>query len=218
MSNQVIKESDSYSDLAEARFHNVLKDMPNLGQCMNKTDVKNALKLSDDQFLFDVLTKCIQHKSTQKMTLEKKQLLNRAKARAKLFDNIQQNGGLLSSAEIASVLGVSKVTIKKRKDALKLLALEFDGEFFYPSFQIAQDSNSSQSGVLKGIDQILLHLSKISDVMRYSFFVDEQKTFRSSILENEKVRVIDMLKEGASDDVFHEILRLAKLYGTQDAA
>jgi hypothetical protein len=218
MPNQAIKERDSYSDLAEERFHNILKDMPTFGQCMNKTDAKNALKLSDDQFLFDVLTKFIQHKSTQKITLEKKRLLNRAKARVKLFDNINQNGGLLSSAEIASVLGVSKVTVKKRKDSFKLLALEFDGKFFYPSFQIEEDSNSSQSGILKGMEQILVHLSEISDVMRYNFFVDEQKTFRRSLLESDKVRVIDMLKEGVSDELLLEILRLAKLYGTQDAA
>ena len=218
MSKAAIKEHESYSDLANERFHNILKEMSTLDQCMSKTDAKKALKLPDDQFFLNIVTKFVEHNLIKEMTLEKKRLLNRSKSKAKLFVSIKQNGGLLSSAEIAKVLGVSKVTVKKRKDSFKLLALDFDGEFFYPSFQIEEDSNGSQPMVLKGIEQILMQLSEVSDVMRYSFFVDVQKTFRRHLLENETVRVIDMLKEGVSDESLHEIFRLAKLYGTQDSA
>ena len=145
---------------------------------------------------------------TPELTNDKKRLNNRVRSKIKFFENIKNNGGLFNSAEVAKILGVSKVTVKKKKDTNKLLALNLDGEFVYPVFQFSSDEKNSEKGVLKGMLEILSSIATFSEVMKYGFFVQKRKSYT----------VFEMLKSGINDDDLKSVIRISKTFGKQDPA
>lgn len=54
--------------------------------------------------------------------------------------------------------------------------------------------------------------------MQYGFFVQKRNVLDHRLPEGQEFTVIDLLREGVSDDKLQQIIRLAKLFGTQDAA
>jgi hypothetical protein len=59
-------------------------------------------------------------------------------------------------------------------------------------------------------------LRNVDDVMQYGFFVRPIDTLESRL--EKETSVIEILKRGATKGEIEQILRLAILYGTQDAA
>lgn len=180
---------------------------------------KESLAKSDIEFMLDMVADFAKALAIDEITPEKKTLLRRLKSKAMFLDIVKKHGGAFSSAEVAKILGVSKVTVKNRKDAGKVLALNIDGEFYYPVFQFVKDENSADHRVLKGMDTLLPQLQGFSDRLQYSFFMEERNTVLNGLLpQGRTFTVANLLREGVSDQVMQEIHRLARLYCTQDAA
>ncbi|MBS9441686.1 hypothetical protein EAE89_08135 [Photorhabdus heterorhabditis] len=206
------------ADAAADRLENIVKELANNIRSQGNAGIKRQLALPDNQFLVSMLFQAMPSWALSELTPEKRRLFNRVRSRARFFDNVRENGGVLSSAEVAKLLGVSKVTVKKKKDTGKLLALEHDGEFIYPAFQFSEDENKSEKGVLRGMAEILPHLSRFSGVMQYGFFAQKRDVLDCRLSADQEFTIIDILREGISDDKLQAIIRLAKLFGTQDAA
>jgi len=211
----VSKEKYDDASIAADRVENIAKELANQIRNESKANIKKKLALPDNQFLMDMIVQAMTNKAISEITIEKKRLNNRIRSRASFFDNIRKNGGLFTSSESASILGVSKVTVKKKKDENKLLALNLNGEFVYPAFQFSLDENS-EKGVLKGMAEILPNLTRFSDVMRYGFFVQKRNVLDSLLPDGEEYTVVDMMKNGLSDSELESIIRLSKNFGSQD--
>ncbi|MCP9269729.1 hypothetical protein M5U04_16990 [Xenorhabdus sp. XENO-1] len=180
---------------------------------------KRSLGKVDIEFMLEALASTFKAKAIAEDTPEKKKLWRRLKSKAMFMDTLKQHGGVLSSSEAAEQLGVSKVTIKKRKDTGKLLALNIDGEFYFPVFQFTDDKRISDNGVLKGLAKLLPQLKGFSDRLQYSFFMEERNTVLDGVFPKGKVfTVTQLLKEGVSDTVMQELEWLVRLYCSQDAA
>ncbi|PHM59963.1 helix-turn-helix domain-containing protein [Xenorhabdus sp. KK7.4] len=182
---------------------------------------KRILGKSDVEFMFEVLASTTKAMAIEEITPEKKTLLRRLKSKLIFMETLKKDGGVLSSAETAKQLGVSKVTVKNWKDAGKLLALNIDGEFYFPVFQFTDNSKISNKGVLKGISQLLPLLKErgFSDRLQYSFFMEKCNTALNGVFpEGKEFSVAQLLQEGASDAVMQELYHLVHLYGSQDAA
>jgi hypothetical protein len=214
--SEIVEDNDLLRNIAAKRFENIAKNFAEQIRSNKNPDLKNKLALSDDLFLMDIIVKTISDNSISELTADKKRLNNRVRSKIKFFENIKNNGGLFNSAEVAKLLGVSKVTIKKKKDNNKLLALNLDGEFVYPVFQFSSDENNSEKGVLKGMVEILSSIATFSDVMKYGFFVQKRNVL-NRYLPNEYT-VVEMLRAGISDDDLKSVLRISKTFGTQDPA
>ncbi|MFT6903160.1 MAG: murein L,D-transpeptidase YafK [Colwellia sp.] len=205
----------NYADIVAERLENIMKELVDQVRSKPNAEFKKQLTLSDNSFLFDIFVKAMPEKAISELTIVKKRLTNRVRSKVKFFENISNNGGLFTSAEVAKLLGVSKVTVKKKKDTNKLLALNLDGEFVYPAFQFSFDDNS-EKGVLKGMAEIISNITEFSDVMQYGFFVQKRNMLNSYVSEEYTVK--EMLEHGISDDDLKSIIRLSKTFGTQDPA
>ena len=124
---------------------------------------KQSLAHTDAMFMLEALLSYTKYQAISTITPEKKKLLRRIKSKEIFLNTVNQDGGVLTSAEAAKYLGVSKVTVMKKKDQRKLLALNIDGEFHYPVFQFTDDTRISDKGILKGIAALLPLLSDFSD-------------------------------------------------------
>lgn len=211
----VSKERYDDANIAADRIENIVKELASQIRNKSKANIKQQLALPDNQFLMNIVIQAMTNKAISETTIEKKRLNNRVLSRARFFDNIRENGGLFTSAEAADILGVSKVTVKKKKDENKLLALNLNGEFVYPAFQFSLDENS-EKGVLKGMAEILPNLARFSDVMQYGFFVQKRNVLNSCLPEGEEYTIVDMLKNGIIDSELESVLRLSKSFGSQD--
>lgn len=180
---------------------------------------QNTMGQTDALFAIDAIVQFMHQRALNAMTPEKKKLLRRKVSKAKFLQTVEQDGGAYTSAETAEQLGCSKVTVKNKKDAYKLLALNIDGEFCYPVFQFTGDADVSENGVLKGVPELLAQLQGMSDRMQYSFFLEERTTPLNGLTPAGRTyTVAGLLKEGPDAVLMAEIHRLARLYGKQDAA
>ncbi|EPJ56182.1 MAG: hypothetical protein OFPI_00730 [Osedax symbiont Rs2] len=218
--NSISVSNDRYDavNIAADRFENLAKELADQMRNEFKANIKPQLALPDSQFITDLIIQCMSEKTVSEITPEKKRLNNRLRSRTRFFDNIRENGGLYTSAEVAKLLGVSKVTVKKKKDTSKLLALDLNGEFVFPAFQFTVDDEFSEKGILKGVAEILPNLTHLSDVMQYGFFVQKRNVLDSSVLEGKEFTIISMLKNGVNGNDLQSIIRLTKTFGTQDPA
>ncbi|EJL93197.1 hypothetical protein [Pantoea sp. GM01] len=180
---------------------------------------QQSMGMTDSLFAIEAIVQSLHHRALKAMTPEKKKLLRRQVSKAMFLSTVEQDGGLYTSAETAKLLGFSKVTIKAKKDAHKLLALNIDGEFCYPVFQFTGDADNSEDGVLRELPQLLALLQDVSDRMQYSFFMEERNTPLNGLKPAGRTYTIaGLLNEKPDADLMAEIYRLARLYGKQDAA
>jgi hypothetical protein len=112
----------------------------------------------------------------------------------------------------------SKPTVKTWKDTDQLLALDIDGEFYYPVFQFTDEEGISDKGVLRGVAELLTMLSSFSDRMKYSFFMEQRNTVLDGLNPaGRSFTVAEVLKGNPDEKVMNELRRLARNYGTQNA-
>ena len=180
---------------------------------------QESMGLTDSLFAIEAIVQSLHHRALKAMTPEKKKLLRRQVSKAMFLSTVEQDGGMYTSAETAKLLGFSKVTIKAKKDAYKLLALKIDGEFCYPVFQFTGDAKNSEDGVLKGLPKLLAQLQGVSDRMQYSFFMEERNTPLNGLKPaGRSYTIAELLKENPDAGLMAEIYRLARLFGKQDTA
>lgn len=212
------KNISNDADIMANRLENIAKELADQIRSSFNSDMKMELALPDNQFFLNVATQVMSEKAITDMTKEKKRLINRSISRARFFDNIRDNGGLFTSLEVSKLLGVSKVTVKKKKDQNKLLSLNLNGEFVYPAFQFSTDNENSNKGVLIGMEETLPFLNHFSDVMQYGFFVEKRKIFDRVLPNSENYTIVNLLKKGINKKELDIIIRLAKTFGSQDPA
>ncbi len=179
-------------------------------KCMGETDAI---------FTLDVILQHLQHKAVNAVTKEKSRQKRRLHSKALFLQTLKNDGGVYSSAEAADILGKTKTTVKNWKDAGRLLALDIDGEFYFPVFQFTDDEYVSEKGILKGVPELLQLLNNFSDRMKYSFFMEERTTVLDGLLPaGRSFTVAEVLKSNPSKEVWNELQRLARVYGTHCAA
>ncbi|MEA9393226.1 hypothetical protein SJI19_22245 [Acerihabitans sp. TG2] len=203
-------------EIASERAKNVFNHITRRKTGNRVVPTKEMLALPDNEFLLEYLLSNMLDDALEDITPEKKALLRKVKSRAKFLDTVKAHGGTIKSSQVAEHIGKSKVTVKNMKDAGKLLALKMGGDFVYPTFQFSIDDNlTDENGLLNGFVEILQQLHDVDDVMQYGFFVRSINTLESRL--NQETSVIEILKHGANKDDLEHILRLARLYGTQNA-
>ncbi|HAP0441327.1 TPA: hypothetical protein QHB96_003821 [Citrobacter freundii] len=182
----------------------------------------DSMAQTDALFAIEVIIDYLMHRAVTSQTREKKTQLRRLYSKALFIQMLEKDGGIYSSARAAEVLGKTKTTVKNWKDAGRLLAIEIDGEFYFPAFQFTEDKPVSDRGVLKGLPELLQALQKqerFSDRMQYSFFMEERNTVLNGLQPAGRTfTVASLLRSAPEPAVMDELHRLARVYGTQDAA
>jgi hypothetical protein len=208
-----------YNDIIATRVESFSEIMANSIRTGRAHIDKHILSQTDVVFMMDALVDYAQSLALGSITPEKKKLYRRLKSKAMFNETLASHGGVLSSAEAAKQLGVSKVTVKKKKDTNKLLALKIDDEFYYPIFQFTEENNISEKGVLKGVAELLPYLESFSDRMKYSFFMGKRQdpVYGIDLESGSSYTVASLLKSNPSKMVMEDIFRLARLFGTQDS-
>ncbi|SMG60631.1 hypothetical protein [Cedecea sp. NFIX57] len=202
-----------------ARLQNFVQELADDIRAGNTQVRQESMAQTDALFAVDAILGYLANRAEHHLTKEKKRHLRRVHSKAMFLARLEQDGGVYSSAKAAEVLGRTKTTVKNWKDSGQLLAVEIDGEFFYPAFQFTDDERISDRGVLKGLSGLLKQLKNCSDRIQYSFFVEERNTVLKGLSPAGcTFSVIEILKEDPDDELMAELHRLARVYGTQDAA
>lgn len=185
-----------------------------------KTSVSvESMAQTDLIFAFNLIAQYSTEHAIQSQTKEKKRLQRRLKSKIMFTQTLAADGGVLSTAEAADTLGKTKTTVNTWRKNGRLLAIDLDGEFYYPVFQFTDDEKISDDGVLKGVKELLTHVGKFSDRMQYSFFMEERNTPLEGYPSNGKpFTVAEVLRSHPSPVVMEELHRLARLFGSQDPA
>ena len=211
------------SVLAAERFRDIVTDYAgSISTGVTPISIE-VMGKTDPVFVLEILNSVFKEKALSSLTPEKKKLFRRQYSKAMFLNTLNEHGGVLSSAEAAKEIGKSKVTVKTRKDNNKLLALNLDGEFFYPVFQFVNEKENAKedtnSGVLKGMEELLPLLNGFSDRMKYSFFMKKRNIILDGIKpKGREFTVAELLKENPNQVVMNELKRLARLEGSQDPA
>lgn len=111
------------------------------------------------------------------------------------------DGGALSSVEVATLLGVSRQAVDKRRKAGQLFAVELPRGYCYPAWQL------TGTGVLPGIAEVLAALRHLDPWAQARFFVSGNARLGGK-------RPLDRLRRGDLDAV----LRAAGAFDEHGAA
>lgn len=137
--NKTADAENKINVLAAERFRDIVTDYAgSIGTGVTPISIESMGK-TDPVFVLEMLNSIFKDKALNALTPEKKKLFRRQYSKAIFLNTLREHGGVLSSAEVAKEIGKSKVTVKTRKDNNKLLALNLDGEFFYPVFQFVKE-------------------------------------------------------------------------------
>lgn len=114
---------------------------------------------------------------------------------------LQKAGGVLTSEEVAKLLGVSRQAVDKRRAANQLLALTQGRRGYnYPGFQF-EDGKA-----LVGLDKVLANLEDLDPWMRLLFFTSPHERLAGRT-------PVEVLRKGGLD----EVVAVASGYGEQGA-
>ncbi|MBE9778538.1 hypothetical protein GVI01_10620 [Escherichia coli] len=208
----------SDNNIAAARLQNFIHDLAEEIRTGTTQISPESMAETDAVFTLDAILKFMKHRAVNSLTPEKKRQQRRLHSKALFLQTLENDGGAYNSARAAEILGRSKPTVKTWKDTGRLLALDIDGEFYYPVFQFTDEEGISDKGVLRGVAQLLPLLSSFSDRMKYSFFMEQ----RNAVLDGlnpagRAFTVAEVLKGNPDEKVMNELCRLARHYGTQNA-
>lgn len=210
----------NFSDtgIAAARLQNFAEVLADEIRAGATPVAPESMAETDAVFALDTILKFMKHRAVNSLTPEKKRHQRRLHSKALFLQTLEKDGGVYSSVEAAEVLGRSKPTVKTWKDTGRLVALDIDGEFFYPVFQFTDEEGISDKGVLQGVAELLPMLSSFSDRIKYSFFMEERNTVLNGLSPAGRTfTVADVLKGNPDEKVMNELRRLARNYGTQNA-
>ncbi|QWA10551.1 hypothetical protein GTU79_25695 [Sodalis ligni] len=202
-----------------ARLQNFIQELADDVRSGNTQISQASMAHTDAIFALDAIIEYMKNRAISSMTTEKNRQLRRLHSKALFLQTLEKDGGVYNSAQAAEILGKTKTTVRNWKDAGQLLALEIDGEFYYPVFQFTEAEAISDKGVLKGVPELLKDLVGFSDRMRYSFFMEERNTVLNGLIPAGRVFTIaEILKNKPDQELMAELHRLARVYGTQDVA
>jgi hypothetical protein len=212
----------SDAQVPASRLKNFIDELADDVRSGNTPVSADSMAQSDALFAISTIVDYLMHRAVTSQTPEKNTQLRRLYSKALFMQTLEQDGGIYSSAKAAEVLGKTKTTVRNWKDAGRLLAVEIDGEFYFPAFQFTEEKPISDKGVLKGLPELLQSLQtngNFSDRMQYSFFMEERNTILNGLLPaGRSFTVADVLKTAPGAQLMAELHRLVRVYGTQDAA
>lgn len=211
---------NNFSDtgIAAARLQNFIQDLAEEVRSGSTPVAPESMGATDAVFALETILKFMEHRAVNSMTQEKKRQQRRLYSKALFLQTLEKDGGVYSSAKAAEILGRTKPTVKTWKDTCRLLALDIDGEFYYPVFQFTEEERISDKGVLRGVAELLPMLKTFSDRMQYSFFMEERNTVLNGLSPaGGKFTVAEVLKNNPGEQLLEELRRLARNYGKQDA-
>lgn len=222
MGNTRSSATNSFSDsgIFAARLQNFVREVAEDVRAGNTPIAPESMAETDAVFTVDAILQFLMNRAVNSETKEKKRQRRRLLSKAMFLDTLEKDGGIYSSAKAAEILGKTKTTVKNWKDAGQLLALEIDGEFYYPAFQFTDDESISDKGVLRGVAELLGLLKEqgFSDRMQYSFFMEERNTVLNGLSTTGRpYTVAGILKSRPDPALMDELHRLARVYGSQDA-
>lgn len=114
---------------------------------------------------------------------------------------LKSEGGVITSSQVAELLGISRQAVDKRRRQGKLLAVSLGKRgYFYPIWQFFED------GVLPGFEQIMNLLESYDPWMKMIFMLNA-----NHYLGNQSP--LEKLREGHLD----EVIKAAQLTGEQGA-
>lgn len=206
------------NSIAAERLQNFFQDLAEEVRSGKTPIAPESMGKTDAIFTIDTILKFLENHAVNRLTPEKKRQQRRLHSKALFLQTLENDGGIYNSAEAAKMLGKSKPTVKTWKDTEQLLALDIDGEFFYPVFQFTDEEGISDRGVLRGVAELLPMLSRFSDRMKYSFFMEQRNTVLDGLTPaGGAFTVAEILKSNPDEKVMNELRRLARNYGTQNA-
>ncbi len=130
-----------------------------------------------------------------------------AVARAAEFkQSILESVPTYSTAEVASLLGISAEAIRKRRLAGKLLAVPVASDWRFPAWQLASPSSSSRHGTIPGLERVLAALPMQNPWARLDLLT-------APLDGNDSQSVVGLLTAGAID----EAVGIVKSYGEHGA-
>lgn len=216
--------SNHFSDaqVPASRLQNFINELAEDVRSGHTPVSADSMAQTDALFAMNAIVEYLMHRALTSQTREKKAQLRRLYSKALFIQTLEQDGGIYSSAKAAEVLGKTKTTVKNWKDTGRLLAVEIDGEFYFPTFQFTEEKLISDRGVLKGLPELLQALQangELSDRLQYSFFMEERNTVLSGLQPAGcTFTVAKVLKMAPGQHLMAELHRLVRVYGTQDAA
>lgn len=114
---------------------------------------------------------------------------------------LRREGGVITSGQVAELLGISRQAVDKRRSQGKLLAVSLGKRgYFYPVWQF------SENGMLPGFEVVMDLLKNYDPWMKMIFMLNANQR-----LENRSP--LEKLREGHLDEVF----KAAQLTGEQGA-
>ena len=206
------------NSIAAERLENFFQDLVEEVRSGKTPIAPESMGNTDAVFTMDVILKLLENRAVNSLTPEKKRQQRRLHSKALFLQRLENDGGVYTSAKAAEMVGKSKPTVKTWKDTDQLLALDIDGEFYYPVFQFTDEEGISDKGVLRGVAELLTMLCSFSDRMKYSFFMEQRNTVLDGLNPaGRSFTVAEVLKGNPDEKVMNELRRLARNYGTQNA-
>lgn len=92
------------------------------------------------------------------------------------------------------VISETPKAIEKRVKRSKLLALKLDDDLS-PVFQL--NKNPGKPTILQGVEKVLLHRSRFSDIMSYNVFISEHAVLIERLPDKDTVKVINILRKSS---------------------
>ncbi len=205
------------SELVKARVINLADHFINVLKNKDSESISLLLTLPDNEFWAEVKGRANYVEMVENITPEKKEHEALIESRNAFLAHLGEYGGVYKSSKVADILGVTRPTVNKYGENHKLIVLNWGIENLYPVFQFSVNKKTSNKGYLKGVPEILTNLGPVSGVKKCDFFIRKIKTFNPGIDLAESTTVLDILRNGASNDEIAQLVRLAKIFDSVDS-
>ncbi len=205
-----------HSELLRARIANLAEHFIDVLRKKDAENINVLLTLPDDQFWSEIKGRANQIEIVEMNTPEKKEHKEFVDNRNAFLAHLGKYGGVYKSSMVAEILGVSRPTVNKYGEQGKIIVLNWGSENLYPVFQFSIDENNSNRGLLQGLPEILSSLRNISNVRKCNFFTRKIDTLDKVL--NKPTTALEILHKGASVEEIRQLVRLAGIFGSPDAA
>ncbi|OCQ51025.1 hypothetical protein Ppb6_04123 [Photorhabdus australis subsp. thailandensis] len=217
--NPVTKRTSGFeqSELIKARIVNLADYFIEVLKKRDPDSLSLLLTLPDDEFWAEVKGRANYIEIVETVTPEKKKHEEFIESRNAFLTYLGKYGGVYKSSKVADILGVTRPTVNKYGENHKLIVLNWGVENLYPVFQFSVSKKTRNKGYLKGVPEILANLGPINGVKKCNFFIRKISTFALDIDLDESTTVLDILRNGASNDEIAQLVKLAKVFGASDS-
>jgi hypothetical protein len=181
---------------AQEAVKSIIEELP-AGVLAELVDSERATEEGAMKFIINLVTAAEPRAATEASALD------RARARGLRVrqDLLEQEGGLVSAAELADLLGISRQAVDDRRKQGELVALKDAARHFkYPVWQ------SHEGNTLPGLEDVLMALDMTDPMTAIVFYLQPDPRIGGK-------RPLDAAREGQSGLV----LRLAMVFGEHGA-